>query len=45
MSEMKAPGPGRDFSGCPEACGMVLVKVAIGVVLARLVLRKVRRWR
>ena len=46
---MKAPGPGRDFDGCPNACGSILIKmtliVTLFVVSARFVARKVRERR
>jgi hypothetical protein len=30
-AQVKAPGPGRDFDGCPNACGsIILITAAFG---------------
>jgi sulfite reductase beta subunit-like hemoprotein len=30
---MAAPGPGRDFTGCPKSCGYILA-ASLGIVAA-----------
>ena len=44
---MAAPGPGRDFSGCPKACGYILgitlALVAAFVVQALILLNEAAR--